>query len=88
MNKTRAVFVVQDHYNKYIINEICKEVQKHNIGELSFRQMIGNDGSIHYTLSDFLKEGHRDKWWYIEQDDYNDYFVGNHIESKYLEIGK
>lgn len=82
----RAVYVVQEHYSKHLINQIKEEVKDSLIDELSFRQMINRDGSTNYYLHDYLKEGHRKDWYYIEQADYNEYFVQDHIEKEYLNI--
>ena len=84
----RAVYVVQDYYNKALINQIVKYVKdcRNSINELSFRQMIDSNGNATYYLHDHLKEGHMKDWYYIEQSDYNDYFVQDHIEREYLKI--
>lgn len=85
----RVVYVVQDYYTKALINEITREVNKSNaIEELSFRQMINTKGETTYHLHEYLSEGHMkgNKWYYIEQSDYNEYFVGNRIEGEYLNI--
>ena len=85
----RVVYVVQDYYTKALINEIAKNVNESNvISELSFRQMIGKNGETTYYLHDYLLDGHMvtNKWYYIEQCDYNEYFVQDHIETNYLEI--
>ena len=87
-SKVRVVYVVQEHYSKHLINEIVTEVERYSdiVTELSFRQMIDKNGNATYTLHDYLKEGHMKDWYYIEQCDYNEYFVNNHIEKEYLEI--
>ena len=83
----RVVFVVQEHYSKHLLDEIVKEVERSEwINELSFRQMIGKDGKAKFYLHDYLKEGHIKDWYYIEQADYNEYFVQDHIEKEYLNI--
>lgn len=84
----RVVYVVQDYYNKALINQIVKSVKDSNnaVNELSFRQMIGNNGETNYYCHDYLKEGHKKDWYYIEQADYNEYFVQDHIEKEYLNI--
>jgi hypothetical protein len=86
----RAVYVVQEYYTTALINEITNNVNNHNnsINELSFRQMIDTNGNTTYYLHDYLLESHmkEGKWYYIEQNDYNDYFVNDHIEKKYLDI--
>lgn len=86
-SKVRVVYVVQEHYTRHLINEIVKEVLAcEKITELSFRQMIKADGTTDYTLYDYLKEGHMKDWYYIEQQDYNEYFVQDHLEREYLAI--
>lgn len=87
-SKVRVVYVIQDHYTKHLIEEIVREVQIHilDINELSFRQRIDKDGKPSHHLHDFLKEGHGKRWYYIEQCDYNEYFVQDHIEREYLNI--
>lgn len=84
----RAVYVVQDYYTKALVNQIVKYTKDNNnaINELSFRQMIGSHGETKYYLHDYLKEGHKKDWYYIEQADYNKYFVQDHIEEEYLNI--
>ena len=86
-SKVRVVYVVQEHYTRHLINEIVKEVLAcEKITELSFRQMIKADGTTDYNLYDYLKEGHMKDWYYIEQQDYNEYFVQDHLEREYLAI--
>lgn len=83
----RVVYVVQEHYTKYLINEIVKEIGLNSdVQELSFRQMIGKGGEVKYYCHDHLKDGHGKLWYYIEQSDYNEYFVQDHIEKEYLSI--
>lgn len=84
----RAVYVVQDYYTKSLINQIVKYAkdEKNAISELSFRQMIGSKGETEYYCHEYLKNGHMKDWYYIEQCDYNEYFVNDHIETSYLKI--
>lgn len=84
----RVVYVVQEHYSKHLINEIVREVKRCSdvVTELSFRQMIDKNGETTYTLHDYLKGGHKKDWYYIEQSDYNDYFVQKNIKKEYLKI--
>lgn len=83
----RVVYVVQEHYSKQLIQEIVNAVKSSNcIDDLSFRQMINSDGTTNYTLHEYLKEGHMMDWYYIEQYDYNEYFIQDHIEREYLSI--
>lgn len=86
-DNVRVVYVVQPHYTKYIINQIVQQVKSNEeINELSFRQMINANGTADNTLYDYLKAGHMKDWYYIEQCDYNEYFVQDHIEREYLSI--
>lgn len=86
-DNVRVVYVVQPHYTKYIINQIVQQVKSNEeINELSFRQMINADGTVDNTLYDYLKAGHMNDWYYIEQCDYNEYFVQDHMEREYLSI--
>lgn len=84
----RVVYVVQDYYTKGLVNQIarCVNDDKNAVNELSFRQMIGSDGLTQYYLHDYLKQEHKKLWYYIEQSDYNEYFVDDHIEKEYLNI--
>ena len=86
-NNVRVVFVMQPHYNRPLIRHIVKEAEKTSATELvSFRQLIGKDGKAVEISHKFLKEGHLKNWFYIEQCDYNDYYVNNTIEVNYLDI--
>lgn len=86
-NNVRVVYVVQEHYSKALINNIAKEVKDNDyIDELSFRQRIDKDGNCTYTEHEYLKGKHQQDWYYIEQADYNEYFVNDHIEKEYLNI--
>lgn len=84
----RVVYVVQDYYTKGLVNQIVRYVNNNRnaVNELSFRQMIGTNGETKYFLHDYLKQEHKKLWYYIEQYDYNEYFVEDHIEKEYLKI--
>lgn len=83
----RVVFVMQEHYNRSLIRHICEEANKTSVNELvSFRQLISSAGKAVNIQHNFLKQGHLKDWFYIEQYDYNDYYVNDHIEKAYLEI--
>lgn len=84
----RVVYVVQDYYTNGLIIQIARLVNdsRNAVNELSFRQMINEKGQTEYYCHDFLKENHTKLWYYIEQKDYNEYFVHNHIEREYLGI--
>lgn len=80
----RAVFVIQDFMDEDYIQDIVRDVSRGGlIDELSFRQRIDSDYKTSHHLHDYLKAGHKDDWWYIEQDDYNNYIVNGKISNKY-----
>lgn len=85
LNKTenmRLVFVVTDDITKEFIEFVSEFCAQFNI-QLSFRQMVKRDKSISYHLHDYLKTN--ENWYYIEQCDYNRYFMpNNRIVDKYL----
>ena len=84
----RVVYVVQDYYTESLIMRIAIDCNdnRNAINELSFRQMINANGQVEYYQHEYLKNGHGKLWYYIEQNDYNEYFVQDHIETEYLEI--
>lgn len=89
----RFVFVVDNRYDEYDIEHIANclktlnsQVNNKTKYELSFRQMIDKNYKTKYYLHDYLKQYHKDKWWYIEQDDYNDYYVHGKIYHSYKNI--
>ncbi|EAV9834824.1 hypothetical protein FFB69_08085 [Listeria monocytogenes] len=80
----RAVFVVQGFMDEDYIRDIVKLVEESDVvTELSFRQCIDDNYQTTYHLHDFLKQGHQKGWWYIEQDDYNNYIVNDKISHCY-----
>ncbi|QDA74619.1 hypothetical protein EOT00_06560 [Listeria seeligeri] len=80
----RVVFVVQEHMDEKYIHDIVSLVHDSNVvTELSFRQCIDDNYQITKHLHDFLKSGHKQDWWYIEQDDYNNYIVNSKISHCY-----
>ena len=87
--KVRAVFIVTKDFTPEKIN-IIEDYVKHsnNIDELSFRQMIDEDYKIRRYCHEYLKSGHKKRWWYIEQNDYNTYFVEGKIYREFSKIGK
>ncbi len=85
----RVVFVVGPSFTKEEIDAVATIVALcDNIDELSFRQYVDENYETQYYLHDYLKQGHKKRWWYIEQDDYNLYFCENKIYTKYSDIGK
>lgn len=85
----RAVFVVTYGYFPELIDDIAT-IQKYHpyIDELSFRQMVDKDYNATTYCQDYLREGHKKRWWYIEQDDYNIYYVNGKIYHRFADIGK
>lgn len=83
----RVVFVVTKDFTPGLITAIADSVKiSPYIDELSFRQMIdGNYQTTNYCY-EFLKSGHKKDWWYIEQCDYNSYFVNGKIYYEYSKI--
>lgn len=85
----RVVFVVTDKFTKELIDKIAEYCDKSNIiDELSFRQMVDGNYNETYYCADYLKEGHKKLWWYIEQKDYNLYYCENKLYTQYSKIGK
>lgn len=83
----RAVFVVQEHFSKEYINSIVERVEKSEVvSELSFRQRMDENYQETFTEHDYLLAGHKGKWHYICQDDYNNYIVNDRISHKYEEF--
>lgn len=87
--KTRAVFVVTPGFTFSDIDAIATIAKYHpDIDELSFRQMVDENYNPTYYCHDYLKDGHKKRWYYIEQDDYNTYYVNGKIYHKFADIGK
>lgn len=87
--KVRVVFVVTDDFSPRLINEISDIVKYNpNIDELSFRQMVDSDYNTTHYCEEYLKAGHQKDWWYIEQNDYNIYYVENEVSFKYEDFRK
>lgn len=81
----RIVFVVDEEFTAQKIDNIYEIYRScQNISQLSFRQMILPDYSSAYYCHDYLKAGHQSgKWYYIEQCDYNTYFVNGKTTDRY-----
>lgn len=81
----RIVFVVDKNFTEQKIDDIYDiYLCCYDILQLSFRQMILPDYSAAYYCHNHLKEGHKhEKWHYIEQCDYNTYFVNGKITDGY-----
>lgn len=84
----RAVYVVSDRFSFKDINDISKYVKgAEEINELSFRQMVDSNYNTMYYLHDQLKVGHdKGLWHYIEQDDYNLYYVEGRMFTEFSAI--
>lgn len=83
----RVVFVVDDSMTEDDINAIADFVEESDqIDELSFRQRVDENYESTYHLHDFLKAGHQERWWYIEQCDYNTYYHNGKLYTKYTDI--
>ena len=81
----RIVFVVDENFTEQKIYNIYKIYRScQSVSQLSFRQMILPDYSAAYHCHDYLKAGHQfGKWYYIEQCDYNTYFVDGKTTDRY-----
>lgn len=87
--KVRVVFVVTEDFSHDKIFRIADQVlESTQIDELSFRQMIDNNYQATTYCQDFLRRYHDILWHYIEQDDYNSYFVNGEIYYRFSDIGK
>ncbi len=85
----RVVFVVDYTFDERDINSIATMAEKlEDIDELSFRQYVDDHYVTHYCLHEYLKAGHKKKWYYIEQNDYNLYYCENKVYKKYRDICK
>lgn len=83
----RVVFVVQEHFTEEYIEEIVNLIKESEIiTELSFRQRVDDNYETTYTLHDYLKSGHKGDWYYIEQDDYNNYIVNSRVYKNYSDF--
>jgi organic radical activating enzyme len=85
----RVVFVVTEDFTEELINKIAAHC--HNSGvidELSFRQMVDDNYKETNYCKDYLEAGHKNLWYYIEQCDYNTYYVENKIYTEYRKIGE
>lgn len=83
----RVVFVATKDITIEKIDQIAKFVKESDvIDELSFRQMVDVDYKVRNYCHEYLKAGHKDLWWYIEQSDYNPYFVNGTIYYNFKDI--
>ena len=85
----RVVYVVTETATEEKINDIAAIVKYHpHIDELSFRQMIDNDYQATHYCEEHLRAGHGDRWYYIEQGDYNLYYAENEVKTCYKDYRK
>ena len=85
----RVVFVVSEDFTNEMIDDIHNTVRaSRDIDELSFRQMVDKGGRVTNYCQEYLREHHKRKWWYIEQCDYNPYYVNGTIFYKFSEISE
>ena len=83
----RVVYVVTENATEEKISEIATIVKHHpEIDELSFRQMVDSEYRATHYCEEYLKSGHGDRWWYIEQNDYNLYYAENEVKFKYADF--
>lgn len=81
--------MVTENFTEDLIDKIaeyCKESPE--IDELSFRQMVDDHYKSTNYCAEYLRAGHKDRWWYIEQCDYNLYYCENKIYTEYRKIGE
>lgn len=85
--KVRVVFVMTAGIHPRTIDAIADYVeQSADIDELSFRQMVDENYETQYYNHEYLKAGHKKRWWYIEQSDYNTYFVDGKFTNSYKSL--
>lgn len=86
--KVRVVFVVTGRFTVGDLILITRAVEAlPDIDELSFRQLVGNNYETMYYNHETLKWGHeKGLWHYIEQNDYNLYYVNGEIFTEFSEI--
>jgi hypothetical protein len=85
----RVVFVATEDLTRDLIDDIASFVEyRDDIDELSFRQMVDKDYQVTTYCQEYLRLGHKKRWWYIEQNDYNTYYVEGKLYYKYSDISK
>lgn len=85
----RVVYVVTETATQEKINDIAAIVKHHpEIDELSFRQMVDSNFKPEHFCEDYLKAGHGDRWFYIQQGDYNLYYAENEVHTRYEKFRK
>lgn len=87
--KVRVVLVAVPGLSHDVIDAIADYVKRSSdIDELSFRQMVDENYETRYYNHEYLKAGHKKRWWYIEQGDYNTYFVEGKLTNSYESLKK
>lgn len=85
--KIRVVFVVDETFSPEKIDKIYKMVKENpDIDELSFRQMVDKNYNTTNYCYDYLMKYHKDRWYYILQDDYNLYYAENKVFHHYNDL--
>lgn len=86
--KVRIVFVVTEDFTGEKIYSIQNAyINNNQIDELTFRQMIDKNYRVTDYCQDILRGGHKKSWYYVEQDDYNPYYVNGTIYYQFSDIG-
>lgn len=84
----RVVFVVTKKFTPEKIDAIAEFAKNSDIiDELSFRQMVDKNYHIRNYCDEYLRAGHKDRWYYIEQGDHHPYFVNGTIHYKFSDVG-
>ena len=85
----RVVYVVTETATEEKIDAIATIVKYHpEIDELSFRQMVDSNFETTHHCEWHLRAGHGEKWFYIQQGDYNLYYAENEVKTKYEDFRK
>lgn len=85
----RIVIIATENITVEDLIKISRFAEMSNdIDELSFRQLVNNRYENEYFNHEVLRWGHKHKLWhYIEQNDYNDYYVEGELYKNYKDIG-
>lgn len=85
----RVVFVATKELSSEDIVWISRFVENSDqIDELSFRQMVDSNYQNTYYNNELLRYGHeKGFWYYIEQCDYNTYYVEGKLYTEFSKIG-
>lgn len=86
----RVVFVATKELTSEDIVWIARFVENSDqIDELSFRQMVDSNYQNTYYNNELLRYGHeKGLWHYIEQCDYNTYYVEGKLYTEFAKIGE